>query len=371
MEEATRTNLENKKTNKKFLLLSTFGIIFVVMGHCNGVNAFLNNVFPFSSFHMALFIFISGYFFKDRKVGEFFKKKTKKLIVMYFVWNFIYGLVINLLKNVGLIHYGQDFTLYNLLLAPFYGNSNQFIFNLTAWFVITLYFVQVIYFLFNKLIKNVLHLNTELILLAVSIVIAIIELNFIENSEYIHNAYYLITRVVFLMPFYCMGQIYKKLEKYDKLNSVIYFSIILLIQIIMLQNFKTIGYNLNVLTFEHNYMVYFVCSMTGILFWTRIATILEKSIGNNKIINYIGTNTHTIMMHHVFAFYLVNTIICAIHTAFGGFADFKFELYQNSVWYVYDKNSPAVILIYVIAGIAIPLVFKYYVFDRRGAKGKH
>ena len=33
------------KTNKKFMLLSVFGIIFVVMGHCNGVKAFLNNVF--------------------------------------------------------------------------------------------------------------------------------------------------------------------------------------------------------------------------------------------------------------------------------------------------------------------------------------
>ena len=58
-----------------------FGIIFVVLGHGASINKgmLLGSVFPYYSFHMALFAFVSGYFFKDIKCIEFLKKKTKKL----------------------------------------------------------------------------------------------------------------------------------------------------------------------------------------------------------------------------------------------------------------------------------------------------
>lgn len=44
-----------------------FGIIFVVLGHGASINKgmLLGSVFPYYSFHMALFAFVSGYFFKD------------------------------------------------------------------------------------------------------------------------------------------------------------------------------------------------------------------------------------------------------------------------------------------------------------------
>lgn len=51
------------KYNHTLGILSAFGIIFVVLGHV-GENIFtLNEWFPYYSFHMPLFIFISGYFF--------------------------------------------------------------------------------------------------------------------------------------------------------------------------------------------------------------------------------------------------------------------------------------------------------------------
>lgn len=64
-----------KKWNYKFLVLETLGIIFVVLGHNQPINAFLNNVFLYYSFHMALFAFVSGYFFKETNGKEFIKKK--------------------------------------------------------------------------------------------------------------------------------------------------------------------------------------------------------------------------------------------------------------------------------------------------------
>lgn len=359
-------NLNKIKTNKKFMILSVFGIIFVVMGHCGGVNAFFNNVFQYYSFHMALFAFISGYFFKDKKILEFLKSKTKKMILVYLIWNLIYGIIAFSLKKCNLITdtYTKDFTLYNIFIAPFWGSSIQFIFNLSGWFVIALYFVQLIYFICNKILNNLLHIKTEFVLLIISVILAIVELNFIIDAKQMQSAYYILTRVIFLMPFYCIGQIYKRIEKYDNLNNIVYFSIIIIIQAIMLQKFKDLSYNLNTLKFNHNYIVYLISSITGIAFWLRISQIIKPIVENNKIINYIGNNTFTIMMHHLFVFYSINTIIYIMNKMFGIFGTFNIKEYKSSIWYIFDSTNPAVVMIYVILGIAIPLIVKYYIYDR-------
>jgi len=85
------------------------------------------------------------------------------------------------------------------------------------------------------------------------------------------------------MPFYAIGKIYKKVEKYDKLNNTLYFSIILLIQLVVLQKFGNIKYNLNILTFKYNYIVYFISSMIGIMFWLNVINITTGWLGNFRI----------------------------------------------------------------------------------------
>ena len=57
--------------NIQFAILQTIAIIFVVVGHSGGIS-FGFEWFPISSFHIPLFIFISGYFYKE--------KQEKKLI---------------------------------------------------------------------------------------------------------------------------------------------------------------------------------------------------------------------------------------------------------------------------------------------------
>ena len=313
---------------------------------------------------MALFAFISGYFFKDRKIIEFLKYKTKKIIVTYLVWNFIYGLIIFILKTLNLINFGRELTLYNIFIAPFLSNSNQFKFNVAAWFLIAIYFVQVIYFFLNKFLNKVLKLKTEIIVGIISIILAILELNLLLEGKINGNISFILTRVIFLMPFYAIGQIYKWLEKYDKLNNIIYFIAILLIQIILLQKFGDLSYNLNILTFKHSYIVYLLASMTGILFWLRISDIFKDFIADNKVINYISNNTFTIMMHHMVIFYLFNLWIYLIHKITGRLGKFDLGTFKSTIWYVYDKENPALVLLYIILGISIPLLLKYFVYDK-------
>ena len=337
-----------------------FGIIFVVLGHGASINKgmLLGSVFPYYSFHMALFAFVSGYFFKDIKCIEFLKKKTKKLIISYLLWNIIYGIIVNLPCNIGLINNNNNFTLYNIFISLFMSTSNQFKFNVAAWFLISIYFVQLIYFFINKINKKI-HINTKYILLMVSIIIAVIEIEYVKKGLN-YGIWYLITRICFLMPFYCMGQVYKGLEKYDKLNNIAYFIVLLIIQTLLMHKFKNLTYNLNLLSFKHNYIVYMLASITGIMFWLRVSSILEKYIGNNKIINYIGNNTYAIMMHHVFVFFIINTGIYYINKITGLFGKFDINAYKSTVWYVYDSSNASLMLLYTILGISVPLLVKYF-----------
>ena len=66
------------KSNKKFMILSAIGIIMVVDSHTWGAFNIFANYFPFNSFFMPMFVFISGYFNKVDKNTNLWKY-TKKI----------------------------------------------------------------------------------------------------------------------------------------------------------------------------------------------------------------------------------------------------------------------------------------------------
>lgn len=56
------------QTNLQFKLLSAIGIIIIVSGHCyHGGISLAYEWFPTYSFNLALFVFISGYFYKPEQ----------------------------------------------------------------------------------------------------------------------------------------------------------------------------------------------------------------------------------------------------------------------------------------------------------------
>lgn len=345
------------KNNKMFMLLSVVGILLVVFGHMpNSPNLMLNNLFPIYSYHMALFIFISGYFFKNQKYIQFIWKKIKKLIIPYFLYRIFYGIIINILLHFSIINYGEKLSVYNIFVAPFTTHGNQYFFNVASWFVITLFFIQIIYMAIFKIMKKC-KCNNDYLLLFVFILMGC----FSEKLDKI-GINYTIIRVMFLLPFYQLGKIYKeKIEKYDVTNNIIYFIVILCIQTILLQT-GDLTYNLNLLRLDRNYIIFFIASITGIAFWLRISKILSKcNIADNKILNYIGNNTFTIMMNHVFSFFLLNVCAIIVHKINNNiFSNIDYETFKESVWFVVGShNNVGINTIYIIFAITFPLILKY------------
>lgn len=347
-----------KKINTQFLILQSLAIIFVVLGHSGGISI-LEEWFPVYSFHIPLFIFISGYFYKnDMSILDYIVKKFKSLIIPYYIWNFIYGIIATILTTQNIISFASKIDLKSLFVEPWITGS-QFGLNLASWFVTTLFLVQILNHIFRN-IYNKVCLNNEYILMIIYLVIGIYGI-FLANSGHYLNFNLIFIRIMFLIPFYNLGYLYKVfLEKKDNLDNIRYFIIIFIIQFIVLYKYGDIRFsalycnNFN----KGNILLPYITSITGILFWLRISKLLNASLRNSKVINYIGRNTWTIMMHHQLVFFIFNYVIYKIST-YINHINFDYIKFTTDAWYKIDVKDERFWIIYVIMGIFSPLIVKY------------
>ena len=80
--------------NMQFCILSALGMFFVVDGHLNNSYLDIGGLVPYYSFHMPLFAFISGYFYKkgsEHRLGAYAKKKIIRMLGPSF-WHFPAGI---------------------------------------------------------------------------------------------------------------------------------------------------------------------------------------------------------------------------------------------------------------------------------------
>jgi fucose 4-O-acetylase-like acetyltransferase len=69
--EAKNSEKNKFKVDYRFKIIYTIGIISVIASHLKGKGSIELNIqgwFPYRSFHMPLFMFSSGYFFKTKNV---------------------------------------------------------------------------------------------------------------------------------------------------------------------------------------------------------------------------------------------------------------------------------------------------------------
>ena len=352
------------KSNKQFMILSVIGITIMVMCHFAGEIFKYLKAFPF----IAIFIFIYGYFYKkdnEENIWKYISYKFKKLMIPFFILNLIYGILVNIFKSAGIISYGSSITLYTLFVQPFINNS-QFIFNFPAWFVPTLFLVNVCYIIIHKLSSKKKFLN-DYVLLAIFVSLNIVTVYF-KDICHIQEWIMIIFKVLFFLPFFHFGYIYKeKWQQYDeKIPNIPYILLMFAINFTIYKIFGDLIYDMHDFAdFKTNNIVLpFITSVISILFYTRIAKILSKWLGENKFINYISNHTSTIMTHHIFIMFLFNLILYAINLKVD-VPYFNMEIFKRGWICVYEVPGWIIFqqLFYVVLGITGPL-FLQYVFDK-------
>lgn len=351
-----------QKKDYRFVFLYFIGILFVVMGHKGGDTFnLMKSWFPYYSFHLALFMFCSGYFYKDKNeknIKKYIYDKFKKLILITLVWNIFYGLLITLLRYKEFT-FGEAISFKSLFILPIY-NGHQFVFNMGSWYVISLFLVEI----FNVIVRKILgKYKNEYILFALYFALGFVGV-YMSNKGLNYEWWLVLTRMLYFIPFYGLGIFYnKKIEKHDKVSNFLYFGLIFVITLFITNYY---GENIRIIPswciFPDDIFLPFVVGMLGIAFWLRISKIVEPIIKNSKIINMIAENTYSIMIHHFVGFIIVGYIFGKLFQLNLFDNQFDWIVFKSDIWYTYYPNNLSHWgIVYIIAGIFIPIVINFIV----------
>jgi len=327
--------------NKEMIILKAIGIIFVVMGHKYNTLKW----FPIYGFHMALFFFTSGYFYKEeyeKNILSYIVKKIKKILPLYFFFNFIYMIITHLIYIKYKFVLGTLPNFKSFFIMPFI-NGHQYHLFLAAWFIIALLIVQVVFAFIHKIVKNIntnIHIN-----LVIFFFIGLIATFLAKYVIFTHTSPLLILiRTCFGVFFYYLGFYYKRNENVEVFSSFKAI-IIILLQIIIIINFKNAYYSLVWGDFHGYLFLPFITSINGIYIYLFLSKAISKVIKENDILYKIGNHTASVMFNHLFVFFIINYIILKLTNG-------KINELKN-VWFAYkiEYYWP----IYIIFGVLIPV----------------
>ena len=120
-----------KGENMVFRALYLLAIVFVVDGHTTLADMFaMDGLFRYYSFHLMLFAFGAGYFFRMREsLAKDICSRAKRLLLPLYGWNLVYGVGAAALRRFGGFTLGEPLSAYTLLLAPIV-DGEHFVWNL-------------------------------------------------------------------------------------------------------------------------------------------------------------------------------------------------------------------------------------------------
>ena len=345
-----------------FKMLYIIAIFMVVDGHIGSFDYLsLNGLLRYQNYHLALFMFTSGYFLNlNKDYKEFFSTKITKLIFPLYIWNLFYGLLCYILNNYFSFNIGANLNLYNLLYAPLI-DGHQFIYNMASWFLVPLFLLQIISFTILKPISPNKQSITSIIFFIIATTLACIVVPFAPENNANRNISLLFFRTLYFFPAFSFGYLYRHfLKKYDTLNTPLYLFIVLsLITLLcaIYPNYNHIPAWLDAL--HEPIIAIYLISFLSILFWLRIAKNLSFLAKESKSLNYISNHTFDIMMHHFIGFMLLKAIL----SPFGN--NFNLHAFKNDIWYYYfpiSENLCAWLYIFITIVIALLIIFTIKIF---------
>ena len=360
-------------------ILSAIAITFVVLGHMNFYAKGQLEVtltepltfhgwFPYYSFHLPLFLFISGYFFPDlprgrsflRALLRFVGKKAVRLLIPYYILSGLSLLAVSWLRLKGQTPW-DAFSLANWLAAP-WTRVCLISFSTPAWYLPALFLAEVFLLLLREAFRPLIcrGLPREIVLLAVTLIAGVAAVFFKETAAPSETAVVYLRSVTMLF-FMQAGALYRRhLEKRDTLKSCWYFLIVFVVQflLIVLSGNSALSPELFALVnFGKTGVVYFIGGLTGVMLWLRVSALVASMPRRSRLLTFMGENTLYVMGLHAFSWFLLNSLLHLLHTRYPRLAllsGFSSTHYQT-LYYCCTKN-PRMILLYCAVGIALPLL---------------
>lgn len=354
--------------NRRMDILRAIAIVLVVLGHNFPHPGFtwFDVYFPMAPYRLAIFLFASGYFFRNltwEKYPSFLWKKTKGLALPLLGWNIVYAGIVSLLVWRNVVDYlpslDSIWSFNSLLVEPFV-TGHQYTLNLATWFVGMLYPALLLYGVLNIVLRRV----NDHVLLGVYLLLAIAGLRFASLAQMSHY-WYLPLHISYALFFIHFGKYYRQyIEPYiERLSSWILIPACLLVSYLVVHIGGEVPYSLAWMNYGGRVITPLLMAIAGILLWVRIAGIIERHVVPNGIEKAVSESTWDIMTHHLLVKLAVGWALIHLGTEPELVAAFR-----SSIWFM-----PARLGCWALVGleVVLPVAWHYlfgYFKDKLGIK---
>ena len=337
-----------------FTIAKGIGIILVVLGHCTCVGNYIS-VFRFIYlFHMPLFFFISGFFFKKcyiYDVKSFVYKRIKRLYLPFVMWNLLFIILHNFFYHINIYSnlygfnggvsklYNYKDIIYNIIQVLEFRGGEVLLGPL--WFLPVLFFSSFIalfglYFFYKIREKN--RKDYTLIIFFVSLSV------FFMYKKI--GIFYITSMSLNATAIYLSGYFIKQNNYYNKLLKYKYCLIVLTA---ILLTVCSIAHPISLMSMTTCFdIVYiYIIGLIGVFFVIFLSNIISNT-KCSSLLSLLGNNTMIILILHLLCFKIVNLIkiYCyALNISTLSMSSF-IPLNQNLIW----------ILLYVLSGTGIPVI---------------
>lgn len=358
--------MTKEKENLQFRYLYGLGILFVVMSHCDGGGIqMLSNWMHFGAFHLAIFVFGSGYFFEARKAAKplsYIGKKVKALLLPLWGWNLVYGLLLTGLHFLG-FQFGDALSIKGIVFGPIL-NKDLYQFNMGSWFVFPFFMVQLLYvcmkWCLDKIGKSVV---TDKFLQLGFVLAGILGVQSVGNGL-LGEWNFVLMRILYFMPFYVFGIWYRgKLESWmKKVPLAGLLGGCLLVTLLLNTYYGRVVYAIpSTCDYPFGTFATYVSALVGITFWLQISGWLAEHCTRIHMLTVIGNSTWDIMIHQFAGIFAVKCIFGMLNRLFPIFADFDWQIFKQDIWYLYrPKGIAEYAFLYVIGAIAFSVLVKWF-----------
>lgn len=320
------------------------GIIFVVMGHLNHFFDYESIVLTIIySFHMPLFLFLSGYVFNyhpEISPKEYCYRRFAQLIKPYFVFAII-TFIIAMYSYAG----GENDA--NGIYGIFFGNGieNHLNFNIALWFLPMLFCCNVIFYFCVKLsrqMKSERFTYVALILFCIFLTMSGYFL-IIRQIRFPWGIETALFSQIFMLSGYMARMINDK-HCLDKRYRKIFILGCPVIAILWGMGAKYNGrVDMNAGRYGNIYLFFGVAACGIYLIW-QISCLVCKLKGVSAILNMLGRDSLYIMAYHIPATYIMYNVVLTVMPS----------VIRNNAW---QPNAIGISYI-VIGDICIALLMK-------------
>ncbi|MBB3385562.1 MULTISPECIES: acyltransferase family protein [unclassified Rhizobium] len=348
-------------------ILRGLGIIAVVAGHV-GTDIGIK-ILPVYSYHMPLFFFISGIFYRDDKIESIFQITAKLFSRMIFpalaaaiFYDFV---TLSVFHQLGLPFGGgapnPSAILRTFLFGGYLTAAYWFI---GAYILIYLYFhiihvwthsiaSRLIGPAITRSVCGVLYVGAA----AASIYVATLLYGDVQDQDrHIivagHKVEIVLLRFLLGCGFYYLGSLFGRFQ--DRLPSspalpLAVAAICFVIEGFIFRNYN-VFFSMQIMSFP-NFVTPMITSIFGIIIFYAISEALTRSRAA-RILSFIGQNSYAILLNHMFGFFLLNLLFVALgRISLSDISDPYYRFQQ-------DETVPLYILFGLVVSIAIPILLK-------------